>query len=32
VAVHRGKDVATIAWDDYFPALQPAYQALVAGG
>lgn len=32
VAVHRGRDAATVVWDDYFPALQPAYQRLVAGG
>ena len=32
VAVHKGLDVATIVWDDYFPAMQPAYQTLVAGG
>ena len=32
VAVQKGKDAATIVWDDYFPALQPAYQSLVAGG
>ena len=32
VAVHKGRDVATVVWDDYYPAMQPAYQALVAGG
>ncbi|GAA1956775.1 SRPBCC domain-containing protein [Microbacterium deminutum] len=32
VAAHLGKDVAAIAWDDYFPAMQPAYERLVAGG
>ncbi|MBW9094464.1 SRPBCC domain-containing protein [Microbacterium jejuense] len=30
VAAHAGVDVATVAWDDYFPALQPAYERLVA--
>ncbi|KRA25540.1 hypothetical protein ASD65_14775 [Microbacterium sp. Root61] len=28
VAAHDGKDVATVAWDDYYPALKDAYQAL----
>ncbi len=32
VAVHEGRDAATVAWDDYFPALQPAYERLVAAG
>jgi uncharacterized protein YndB with AHSA1/START domain len=32
VAVSKGRDAATVAWNDYFPALQPAYQRLVAGG
>ena len=32
VAVQRGQDAATVAWDDYFPAMQPAYRSLVAGG
>ena len=32
VAVQKGRDAASVAWDDYFPAMQPAYQTLVAGG
>lgn len=32
VAVHKGRDAATVAWDAYFPAMQPAYQRLVASG
>jgi uncharacterized protein YndB with AHSA1/START domain len=32
VAVQKGRDASTVAWDRYFPALQPAYQALVAAG
>ncbi|MFB7894384.1 SRPBCC domain-containing protein [Microbacterium sp. NPDC056044] len=32
VAAHAGVDVATVKWDDYFPALQPGYERLVAGG
>lgn len=32
VAVQKGRDAASIAWGDYFPAMQPAYQRLVAGG
>jgi len=28
VAAHDGKDVATVVWDDYYPALKDAYQAL----
>ena len=32
VAAHQGRDVAAIVWDDYFPAMQPAYERLVAGG
>ena len=32
VAVQAGLDAATVAWDDYFPAMQPAYERLVAGG
>lgn len=32
VAVQSGRDAATVAWPDYFPALQPAYQRLVAAG
>lgn len=31
VAARAGVDVATVVWDDYFPALQPAYERLVAG-
>lgn len=30
VASHAGVDAATVVWDDYFPALQPAYEELVA--
>lgn len=29
-AAQRGDDVASIGWDDYFPAMQPAYERLVA--
>lgn len=32
MAVHDGRDAATVVWDDYFPAMQPAYERLVAGG
>ena len=32
VAVRQGKDAASVAWDRYFPALQPAYEKLVAAG
>ena len=32
VAVCNGKDAATVSWDDYFPAMQPSYERLVAGG
>jgi uncharacterized protein YndB with AHSA1/START domain len=32
MAVHKGRDAATVAWSAYFPALQPAYQRLVASG
>ncbi|MDY0908343.1 SRPBCC domain-containing protein [Microbacterium sp. CFBP9034] len=32
VAVHKGRDAATVAWDRYFPALQDEYLALVASG
>ena len=32
VAVTKGRDASTIAWDAYFPAMQPAYQTLVAAG
>ena len=32
VAVHEGRDAATVAWEDYYPAMQPAYERLVAGG
>ncbi len=32
VAGRDGRDVASIVWDDYFPALQPYYEELVAGG
>ncbi len=28
VAVHEGRDAATVVWDDYYPALQDDYQAL----
>jgi uncharacterized protein YndB with AHSA1/START domain len=30
VAVQAGLDAGTVNWDDYFPALQPAYEKLVA--
>ncbi|MFC8680433.1 SRPBCC domain-containing protein [Microbacterium ureisolvens] len=30
VAAQAGVDVATVNWDDYFPALQPGYERLVA--
>lgn len=32
VAVRQGRDAASVVWDDYFPALQPYYEALVAAG
>jgi len=32
VAAHAGIDAATVTWTDYFPALQPGYERLVAGG
>jgi uncharacterized protein YndB with AHSA1/START domain len=32
VAVTKGRDALTIAWEAYFPAMQPAYQTLVAAG
>lgn len=32
VAAREGRDAASIVWDDYFPALQPHYEALVAAG
>lgn len=32
VAAHAGVDVATVSWSDYFPALQPGYERLVAAG
>src|SRR3954452_16101647 len=32
VAVTKGQDADSVAWDDYFPALQPAYERLVAAG
>ena len=32
VAAGDGKDAATVSWDDYFPAMQPSYERLVAGG
>lgn len=32
VAVQKGRDASTIAWGAYYPALQPAYQRLVASG
>ncbi|WP_149956378.1 SRPBCC family protein [Zafaria cholistanensis] len=31
-AVRAGRDTSTVAWGDYFPALQPAYLRLVASG
>lgn len=30
VAAHEGRDVAAVVWEDYFPALQPDYERLVA--
>ena len=30
VAAHEGRDASTVSWDDYFPALQPDYERLVA--
>lgn len=30
VAAHAGLDADEVKWDDYFPALQPAYERLVA--
>jgi uncharacterized protein YndB with AHSA1/START domain len=30
VAAQAGLDAGTVEWDDYFPALQPAYERLVA--
>jgi uncharacterized protein YndB with AHSA1/START domain len=32
VAVTKGQDAASVTWEDYFPALQPAYERLVAAG
>ena len=32
LAVREGRDAASVVWDDYFPALQPHYEALVASG
>jgi uncharacterized protein YndB with AHSA1/START domain len=32
VAVQAGVDVRSVKWDDYFPALQPGYERLIAGG
>lgn len=32
VAVREGRDAASVAWDDYFPAMQSYYETLVAGG
>ena len=32
VAVHKGRDAATVPWSAYFPSLQPASQRLVAAG
>lgn len=32
VAVQKGRDASSVAWGSYFPAMQPAYQRLVAGG
>jgi len=31
-AAREGRDVDGVAWDEYFPAMQPAYEQLVAGG
>lgn len=31
VAVHKGRDAATVPWSTYFPVMQPAYRALIAG-
>ncbi len=32
IAVHKGRDAGTVAWDRYYPAMQAAYQSLVAAG
>ena len=32
IEVNKGRDAATVEWNDYFPAMQPAYERLVAGG
>ncbi|WP_457099468.1 SRPBCC domain-containing protein [Microbacterium sp. P5_E9] len=32
MAVHQGRDPRAVAWDDYYPAMEPAYERLVAGG
>lgn len=32
VAAHKGRDASSVAWGSYFPAMQPAYQRLVASG
>jgi uncharacterized protein YndB with AHSA1/START domain len=32
VAAQSGADVAALSWDDYFPAMQPDYERLVASG
>jgi len=32
VVAQAGDDVGSVSWDDYFPAMQPAYERLVAGG
>lgn len=29
VAAHEGRDAATVVWDDYYPALQDDYLALL---
>jgi uncharacterized protein YndB with AHSA1/START domain len=30
MAAHTGRDADTVAWENYFPAMQPAYQELAA--
>lgn len=32
VAAREGRDAASVVWDDYFPAMQPYYESLVAAG
>lgn len=32
MAAHRGLNPATVTWSDYYPAMEPAYERLVAGG